>query len=108
MLQLILHLIGDYITQTSWMANNKTKDTLVGHVAAFLHAVVYSVPFAFIGSFLAFMVILTSHYLIDKFRLINYVKKFSNDTPAFISFWLIIIADNTIHLLINYLSLRYL
>jgi hypothetical protein len=38
--QLILHLIGDYVTQSDWMAQRKTKSTW----AAFVHATVYSMP----------------------------------------------------------------
>lgn len=41
MIQLILHLVGDYITQTDWMAKNKTKNSF----AAGSHALIYSLPF---------------------------------------------------------------
>ena len=41
--QLILHLIGDYVTQSDWMAQNKTKSTW----AALCHATVYGAPFSF-------------------------------------------------------------
>lgn len=33
---------------------------------------------------------------------------FDPKTPPFLAFWLLIIVDNTIHLTINYLALRYL
>ncbi len=33
---------------------------------------------------------------------------YPNDRPAHITFWLMVISDNTLHLTINYLSLRYL
>ena len=45
MFQLILHLVGDYITQSQWMANGKTQH---GWIAA-VHATVYALPFALIG-----------------------------------------------------------
>jgi hypothetical protein len=33
---------------------------------------------------------------------------YPSETPAFLSVWLMIIADNTIHLAINFLSMKYL
>ncbi len=70
MIQLILHLLGDYVFQSHWMANNKTK---CGKAAA-AHAVVYSLPFLLLQpSLVAFAVILITHFLIDRFRLARYL-----------------------------------
>lgn len=122
--QLLLHLIGDYLTQTDWMAQEKTKRNL----AAGAHAVVYSVPFLLLSpSLAAFAVILVTHYLIDRYRLarfVVYVKNWATNpalrweackatgypeaTPAWLAVWLMIIADNTMHLCINYAALRWL
>ena len=124
MLQLILHLIGDYLTQTDWMAKNKTKSS----VAAGAHAIVYALPFLILQpSLLAFTVILGTHYLIDRYRLARYLVFAKNkvtdwnlkwedanatgyhkDDPAWLSVWLLIAADNTLHLTINWLALTYL
>lgn len=117
--QLLLHLIGDYLTQTDWMASNKTKRW----IPAIVHSFVYSVPFLLIGSLTAILVIFFTHLLIDRFRLVKYflrVKEWRFDMewgyvtkgefakPDFMWVWLMIISDNTIHLLINYFSLKYL
>jgi hypothetical protein len=124
--QLILHLLGDYVTQSDWMANEKTKSS----VAAGAHAVLYSLPFVLIGpSPNAFAVILVTHFLIDRFRLARYVAYAKNflgpraywypwaecastgyheDRPAWLAVWLMIAADNTLHLGINHLALRFL
>jgi hypothetical protein len=124
MLQLILHLFGDYVTQSDWMAQNKTKASF----PAFAHALAYSLPFLILTrSPLALAVILVTHFLIDRFRLARYVvfaKNFigapwpkwsdckgtgyPSDRPAWMAVWLLIIADNTIHLAINYAALRWL
>jgi hypothetical protein len=122
---LLLHLIGDYLTQSSWMALNKTKASL----PALLHALVYSLPFLLIGSPQAVAVIFSTHFFIDRFRLARYVcfaKNFlapvswwprwldskhtgySNSTPEWLAVWLMIISDNTIHLLINTFALSHL
>jgi len=121
--QLILHLFGDYVTQSDWMAQNKTKSTF----AAMIHATIYSLPFLLIGSVRAFLVIWWTHLLIDRFRLARYVvfvKNFMgwpwpkwedckatgypNQTPMWLSVWLMIAADNTMHLAINYAALRWM
>lgn len=124
MKQLLLHLIGDYITQTDWMAKNKTNS----HIAAGVHALVYSLPFLLLNpSLVAFSVILVTHFLIDRYRLARFVCYFKNkitnlslkwsdcsstgyhkDRPPWLSVWLLIVADNTLHLVINFLSLTYL
>lgn len=146
MLQLILHLLGDYVFQSDWQAQNKTKSTW----AAFCHATVYSIPFAFIASWWALLVIWGTHLLIDRFRLARYVVYAKNflappytfsferveqgdsaklhclttrwwhpwsecsatgyhkDSPPWLSVWLLIAADNTIHLVVNYASILYL
>ncbi|MES2980761.1 MAG: DUF3307 domain-containing protein [Verrucomicrobiota bacterium] len=124
MIQLILHLTGDYVTQTDWMAKNKTQSSL----AAGSHALVYSLPFLLLKpSWEAFTVILFTHFFIDRFGLARFVvfakNKIANpslkwgdhsvtgyhkDTPAWLAVWLLIAADNTLHLAINYSALRYL
>jgi hypothetical protein len=122
--QLLLHLIGDYLTQTDWMASEKTRR----NVAALAHATVYTVPFLLLSpSSAALMVIGVTHYLIDRYRLARYVVFAKNwmtnrelrwsacsatgypeTMPAWLSVWLLIIADNTMHLCINYAALRWL
>lgn len=122
--QLILHLFGDYVTQTDWMARNKTRQMSV----AALHAFIYSLPFLLLSpSWLAIGVIFFTHMAIDGYRLARFVIYAKNkitepglawadasetghhkDTPPWISFWLLILVDNTMHLAINYSALRWL
>ena len=124
MLQLILHLIGDYITQTDYMASNKTKTFRI----AFLHAIVYTIPFILVTqSPVALLVILISHAIIDRYRLARYVifaKNYLNDrtlkwedcnktgypnsSPVWLTVWLMIIADNTLHLTINFIAITFM
>lgn len=123
MIQLVLHLVGDYITQSDWMANSKTK----GSFAALVHATIYSLPFLFIGPLRAVLVIWVSHFFVDRFRLARYVvfaKNFMgypfpawddcrktgypSARPDWMSVWLMIIADNTIHLISNMAALHTL
>lgn len=64
----IFHLLGDYIFQNDWMANNKTKRFF----PAFLHATIYSLPFLLITSFEFWLIIYITHFLIDRYRLAVY------------------------------------
>lgn len=109
--QIVAHLVGDYLTQSHWMATEKTKRG----VAAAIHAVIYTVPFALITqSLIALSIIGGTHFLIDRYRLARFVVWAKNgckgpvtatgypeDVPAWLSVWLLIIADNTLHILIN-------
>lgn len=160
--QLILHLIGDYLAQSDWMAQNKRRSFW----PAWVHAMLYSLPFLLLtwhrpGGDLAYAVIFLTHFFIDRYGLARYVvwaknwlgpaqywlmneelpddaphslaadgrmpeRKFWNGAqptppwrfcratgyppgrPEWLSVWLLIIADNTLHLAINYAALRWL
>jgi len=113
--QLILHLIGDYLFQNNWMGLNKKDNSL----ACFVHVLLYSLPFLIIGSLNAVLIILVTHFIIDRTNIVMRIMAFKNrvgldnfgcskDTPFALSIWLLIIADNTFDLSINYLCLKYL
>jgi hypothetical protein len=132
----LAHLFGDYVFQSDWMANEKTKRFL----PAFIHAVTYTFAYAIllipvwhpwtypVGVGWVFLVasliyIGWTHYLIDRYRLVKqliWLKNqmgpkssrfswreaksnggYSAKTPVWMSTWLMIITDNTIHLAIN-------
>lgn len=113
--QIVAHLVGDYITQSHWMATEKTKRSL----AAGIHAAIYTVPFALITqNAAALAIICLSHFAIDRWRLARFVvwakngckgpvtaTGYPDDVPPWLSVWLLIIADNTLHILINGLAI---
>ena len=123
--QILAHLVGDYILQTDRMAMQKTKSWLW----ACIHAFVYTLPFLFITrSPLALFAMFWTHAVIDHYRLARYViaaknaltdwdsraeffsssTGYSTQAPVWMTTWLFIIADNTLHLLINYAAIRWL
>jgi hypothetical protein len=122
--QLLLHLIGDYITQTDWMAKKKFESFPV----ALVHAGVYSLPFFLITSSIAAVaVIFATHAVIDHYRLAKYLVYAKNWTmdrglrwadcsatgyhkemPAWLATVLLFVVDNTVHLAINFTALRWL
>jgi hypothetical protein len=125
--ELLAHLLGDYVLQSDWMAQEKTRRWGV----AIVHAVVYSLPFLLLcsPSLEAMAVIIPTHAVIDRLRLAKYVCYAKNfmaprwywhlwkdceatgyhkDRPPWMSVWLLILADNTLHLLINHGALSLL
>lgn len=151
---LVLHLVGDYVLQSEWMAMGKTTRT----APALAHAVLYTAPFWFLmPSWSALLLVGGTHFVIDRWRLARYVcwsknflapaeslaapvtrdqmiqgavyrpsredpNKFCQvvawhqpwskckDTgyyggrPAWLAVWLMIIADNTLHMAFNGLA----
>lgn len=146
--QLLLHALGDYVLQSDYAANEKTKKNL----AAFIHVVLYTLPFLVLTtSWQALLFIGGTHFVIDRWRLARYVcwaknwlgvpkvntttcvvagcpvKKreilwrslnrpwaeckatgYDPDKPMWMSLWLMIIADNLAHVVLNGIALKYL
>lgn len=131
--QLIFHGIGDYFIQTDTWALNKKKKGWFGLWCCFIHCLTYSLPFLFIGSWKAWLVIFITHFIIDRTKIIDYLLAIKNNVvypghkhfpnskkydisnfgfglqrPTFISIWLYIITDNLCHIICNYLALKFL
>jgi Protein of unknown function (DUF3307) len=126
LLGLLAHLVGDYLLQSDWMASEKTKRWW----PAVAHAVTYGLPFLLATqSVLALAVIVGTHAVIDHYRLARHIVWLKNqvapaafrskwadckatgytpDKPAWMAVWLMIIADNTIHLMINSAAIAWL
>jgi hypothetical protein len=127
--QIVAHLVGDYILQSDWMATDKTRRSL----AAVVHAATYALPFLlFRPSILALLFIASTHFFIDRWRLARYVVYAKNflapwgwrpsrapwkeymatgyheSRPPWLATWLMIIADNTLHIILNGIALRWL
>jgi hypothetical protein len=129
-LQLVCHAVGDYVLQNHWMALKKTQ----AWPPALVHALFYTVPFAVVfGLVPALAVIGVTHAIIDRYRLVNHWVKFwgigcqgwvvheikyrlarrrrlqeMEDAPPWLGVWLMIIADNVFHVIINAVALYYL
>jgi len=72
--QLLAHAVGDYVLQSDWMAQEKTKSGIVGISVALAHAFCYVLPFLFIttnSAAVLFMVF--THAAIDHWRLARHV-----------------------------------
>lgn len=119
--QLLAHLVGDYVLQTDYMASEKLHDSRI----AALHAATYTLPFlALTRSPVRLAIIGGTHFAIDRWRLAKHVgwaknqlapaafrpghtaTGYSDEKPPWMSVWLLIITDNTLHLAINAAALR--
>ncbi len=78
MLQLIIHGIGDYFLQTDYQALNKKKKGLLGFWACLMHCITYSLPFLFIGSWKATIIIFVTHFIIDRTNIVAYALAIKN------------------------------
>lgn len=117
---ILAHFVGDYILQSHWMASEKTQHWW----PAIVHGVTYTLPYILVTqSPWALLVIAGTHIIIDRFRLARHLMWLKNQigpkafrpswaearlnsgyaasTPAWLAVWLLIIADNTCHLLLN-------
>jgi hypothetical protein len=151
--QLVCHAIGDYLLQSDWMANEKTKRS----IAALAHVLTYAIPFLFLRPSIAAMAfIIGTHFVVDRWRLARYVVWAKNflapprteeieyvetgrapsgmpvfsehakvslwwyqwadckatgyykERPPWMAVWLMIVADNTMHVVCNGLALYFL
>lgn len=122
--QIVAHFVGDFILQSDWMVANKGRRW----DAALVHAVVYTLPFLFITTHpVTLAVIALSHMVIDRWRLARHLIWFKNslwpdsrpwsecketgfppDVPKHLSVWLMIIVDNTVHILINGAAIHWI
>jgi hypothetical protein len=115
------HVAGDYLIQSDWMAQEKTKHSL----PAVLHAASYAACFLPVTrSWKALAVIGGTHFVIDRFRLAKHIgwaknqvapkayrpphtpTGYSPSTPDWLATWLLIIGDNWVHVAINRLAIR--
>lgn len=130
----IAHLVGDYFLQSDWMAAEKTKK----NSAALAHVLTYVLPFLFLTSSVpALIFIAGTHFAIDRWRLARYICWAKNwlapkwiddegvkvrnlpwryctktgymmDKPDYMAVWLLIVVDNTLHVICNAVALRWL
>ena len=123
---LLAHLVGDYLVQSDWMANEKTKRWW----PACAHAVTYGLPYLLVTrSPAALAVIVVTHAVIDRYRLARHLvwaknllapaayrhpwsecsaTGYHSSRPVWLAVWLMIIADNTLHLGINTIAVLVL
>lgn len=118
MFELLLgHLVGDYLVQNEWMAQNKAKNTAIGWLAATVHCIIYTLAVCLImwnWTPIWIVAVFFSHFFIDKFALgyiyLKYLKGLDtyayksvqqyNELRAGFNAVIYTVTDNTMHLLL--------
>lgn len=115
----LLHLLGDYLIQNDWMAANKKVPTWTGFITCFVHCATYSLPFLLILDWTAVFWVFLTHFLIDRWRFIDWfialkngrfsIKNFGfpEERPFVVTLWLYIIIDNIFHIFCNSFIIWY-
>lgn len=121
MIQLFLHLLGDFFLQNDEMAVNKSKYTTHGYLMCTIHCMFYSIPFGlYYHNAGVYGFVFFTHWFIDKFGLAEYVTRtinwnwdknslfgFQKDRPHFVTVWIHTIRDNSMHIFCNYLIIKH-
>lgn len=118
MKKLIAHLLGDYVVQSDYLAIAKTHRNREGVRAATAHAAIYTAcHLPLTRNPLRLAVIGITHGLLDHYRplprLIHAKDRLLSPhnwpatRPHELPFWLHIVVDNTVHLLINEVALTW-
>ncbi|MFA6526649.1 MAG: DUF3307 domain-containing protein [Candidatus Buchananbacteria bacterium] len=123
---LLGHLTSDYLLQTNKMAIRKSRPGWEGSFWCFLHCLIYTAVimlFLQTANPLVALIIFLSHYPIDRWSLggkwlkfigsRDYMTEFSStdqyrDLHLSFSVLVYVVADNTLHLLLMWFSLKWL
>ena len=134
--QLLCHAIGDYVLQSDWMATEKTKRSLaaLAHVLTYALPFLFLRPSLLALAVIVGTHFVIDRWRLARF--VCWAKNvalcplswegsgltepgkrswsncsvtgYPSDRPPWLAVWLLIIADNVMHVLINGLALRYL
>lgn len=113
MIQLIAHLLGDFVFQTDEMAKNKPNFDFYGWWWCLLHCIIYALPFLTITqNFQPIFLIFFSHFIIDKFGIAKHWCQIFKvgarfDWNNWIKIYLIFMVDMAFHLGCNYIILSH-
>ncbi len=91
------HLIGDYLLQNDWMAENKKKNNLI----CLVHVITYMIPFIFTElNWIQLLLIAAQHYLQDRTEFVAWFcrisRKFQNNSNQTFGY---VMVDNVFHIL---------
>lgn len=105
---LIGHLVGDYLLQTDYQAQNKKKPGLKGLFACVIHCLLWTISvliFTGWNTWLIAVLVFLSHIVLDRTYIIPWFLKIAGKER---SFWLIVGCDNVTHLVFLWLIAKYI
>ena len=99
----MLHLAGDFLLQTSAMAERKSSSTAYAALHSFVYTLTYSVPalllFGARAGAIALVVIGGTHFVIDRFAIAAKIPALRGDVTC--PYWVVKVNDAALHLLCN-------
>ncbi len=105
---LIAHLLGDFLFQTKWMADNKLNNWLPLLTHAFVYtAIIWIISYVAFGglSLVGYLLLFSGHLILDRRTFVNLWSSkimLSNETPV----WVTIVIDQSFHLILLALALH--
>jgi hypothetical protein len=101
---LVLHLVGDYLLQTDWMAQNKKKSTW----PCLAHILAYMVPFVIVTHLVWWQLLLIAaqHFWSDRSNIVVWLMKIKGSekfATGLLAPWSIVVTDNVLHVVWIYL-----
>jgi hypothetical protein len=112
---LLAHLVGDWLLQTEWQANNKIQkwQALLSHVIVY-HLVILAVLLAWFGFrnvniYITVVALAVTHAVLDLRWPVEWIMKTFRHTVANQSErWLVIVVDQSIHIILLGLASLFL
>ena len=102
------HLVGDYLLQINWQAEHKKESGLRGWAACLCHCLLWTLSVLFFTgwwSLLTAGLVFLSHLVLDRTILVLWFLKVARKKEEK---WLLIVCDNTIHLVFLWLIAKYI
>mgnify|MGYP000950012263 CR=1 FL=1 len=134
--QIVAHLVGDYILQSHWMATEKTKRSAAAAIHAVTYTLPFLLITQSVAAIVAicgthFLIdrFRLARFIVwaknGPFSIVPYFHDgaldghevrwkpvtatgYQDDVPPWLAVWLLIWADNTLHIVINGLAVAYL
>ena len=112
---LLAHIVGDWLLQTEWQANNKIHkwQALLSHVIVY-HLVILAVLIAWFGFrnttvYITVAVLAVTHAVLDLRRPVEWIMKMLRHSVTNQSErWLVIVIDQSIHIILIGLASLFL
>ncbi|KUO66081.1 MAG: hypothetical protein APF84_12220 [Gracilibacter sp. BRH_c7a] len=106
---LLAHLLGDFLFQTKWMADNKANNWFPLLIHSFIYTLIIWITsyFAFGGlSLEGCSLLFAAHLILDRRTFINLwtskIMRLDNNAPV----WIRVVIDQTFHLIILAIALH--
>lgn len=113
-LALIGHLVGDYLLQNDWMANNKKRKDWTGFLACEIHCFLWTCSVCLFSGWgpVEWFVLHTTHFVQDHTQIVRFWMTRVNRQPRFVeppmAPWSLVVVDNVWHIVTIWAVWRFI